>query len=176
MASLNDLNDLLIEQLKDLYNAEGQLTKALPKMAKAATNAELKQAFQNHLAETEEHINRLEQVFESIGEKAKGKTCAAMKGLIEEAKELLEEDAEPEVLDAGLIAAAQRVEHYEIAGYGTVRTWAESLGHGEAAKLLQKTLDEEGKTDKLLTQIAESHVNQMAEDAGDDEEGEEDDE
>jgi ferritin-like metal-binding protein YciE len=166
MVALNDLNDLLIDQLKDLYNAEGQLTKALPKMAKAASNPELKQAFENHLAQTEEHVNRLEQVFESLGEKAKGKTCAAMKGLIEEAKELLGEDAQPEVLDAGLIAAAQRVEHYEIAGYGTVRTYAESLGHSEAARLLQQTLDEEGSTDKLLTKIAESHVNQMAENAG----------
>jgi ferritin-like metal-binding protein YciE len=170
MVALNDLNDLLIDQLKDLYNAEGQLTKALPKMAKAATNPELKQAFENHLAQTEEHVNRLEQVFESIGEKAKGKTCAAMKGLIEEAKELLDEDARPEVLDAGLIAAAQRVEHYEIAGYGTVRTYCESLGHTEAARLLQQTLDEEGNTDKLLTKIAESHVNQMAENAGSDDE------
>jgi ferritin-like metal-binding protein YciE len=177
MVALNDLNDLLVDQLKDLYNAEGQLTKALPKMAKAATNPELKQAFEKHLAETEEHVSRLEQVFEAIGEKAKGKTCAAMKGLIEEAKELLDEDAEPEVLDAGLIAAAQRVEHYEIAGYGTVRTYAESLGHTEAARLLQQTLDEEGKTDKLLTQIAESHVNQMAENAsGEDEEEEMDEE
>jgi ferritin-like metal-binding protein YciE len=173
MAELMDLNDLLVEQLKDLYNAEGQLLKALPKMAKAATNEELKQAFENHLAETEEHISRLEQVFESIGEKAKGKTCAAMKGLVEEGKEIMEEDASDEVLDAGLIAAAQRIEHYEIAGYGTVRTWAESLGHSEAAKLLQQTLDEEGKTDKLLTEIAESHVNQMAEDAGGEEEEDE---
>jgi ferritin-like metal-binding protein YciE len=170
MVALNDLNDLLLDQLKDLYNAEGQLTKALPKMAKAATNPELKQAFEKHLAQTEEHVSRLEQVFEALGEKVKGKTCAAMKGLIEEAKELLEEDAEPEVLDAGLIAAAQRVEHYEIAGYGTVRTYAESLGHSEAAKLLQRTLDEEGDTDKLLTKIAESHVNAMAESASDDEE------
>jgi len=174
MVALNDLNDLLIDQLKDLYNAEGQLTKALPKMAKAATNPELKKAFETHLAETQEHVSRLEQVFETLGERAKGKTCAAMKGLIEEGKEIMDEDATPEVLDAGLIAAAQRVEHYEIAGYGTVRTYAETLGHSEAAKLLQQTLEEEGKTDKLLTQIAESHVNRMAEMGA--EEGEEEEE
>jgi ferritin-like metal-binding protein YciE len=170
MVALNDLNDLLVEQLKDLYNAEAQLTKALPKMAKAATSPELKQAFQTHLAETEEHINRLEQVFEELGESAKGKTCKAMKGLVEEAKEAIEEEAEDSVKDAALIAAAQRVEHYEIAGYGTVRTYAKMLGQDQAAKLLQQTLDEEGKTDKLLTQLAEACINQMAEEGGDEEE------
>jgi ferritin-like metal-binding protein YciE len=163
MVALNNLNDLLIDQLKDIYNAEAQLTKALPKMAKAATNPELKEAFETHLAQTEEHISRLEQVFESLGEKAKGKTCAAMKGLIEEGSEVIKEDAEPSVKDAALIAAAQRVEHYEIAAYGTVRAYAERLGQKEAVKLLDKTLKEEGETDKLLTQIAESHVNEMAE-------------
>jgi ferritin-like metal-binding protein YciE len=172
MVALNDLNDLLVDQLKDLYNAEGQLTKALPKMAKKATNPELKQAFEKHLLETQEHVNRLEQVFEALGEKAKGKTCHAMKGLIEEAQEVLSEDAEDAVRDAALIAAAQRVEHYEIAGYGTVRTYAETLGHKEAARLLQQTLDEEGKTDKLLTQLAESCVNLIAEQGGDEEEEE----
>lgn len=170
MVALNDLNDLLVDQLKDLYNAEGQLTKALPKMAKKATNPELKKAFETHLAETQQQISRLEQVFEALGEKPKGKTCHAMKGLIEEAQEVLSEDAEDAVRDAALIAAAQRVEHYEIAGYGTVRTYAESLGHKEAARLLQQTLDEEGKTDKLLTQIAETCVNQIAEMGGDEEE------
>jgi len=173
MVALNDLNDLLIEQLQDLYNAEGQLTKALPKMAKAATNKELKQAFTKHLAQTQEHVSRLERVFESLGEKAKGKTCHAMKGLIEEGAETISEDAEDAVRDAALIAAAQRVEHYEIAGYGTVRTYAESLGHKEAAALLQKTLDEEGETDKLLTQIAETCVNELAEMGAGDEEGDE---
>jgi ferritin-like metal-binding protein YciE len=170
MVALNDLNDLLVDQLKDLYNAESQLTKALPKMAKKATNPDLKKAFETHLAETQNQISRLEQVFEALGEKPKGKTCHAMKGLIEEAQEVLSEDAEDAVRDAALIAAAQRVEHYEIAGYGTVRTYAESLGHTQAAKLLQQTLDEEGKTDKLLTQLAENCVNQIAEQGGEEEE------
>jgi ferritin-like metal-binding protein YciE len=169
MVALNDLNDLLIDQLKDLYNAEGQLTKALPKMAKAASNPELKQAFEKHLAQTQEHVSRLEKVFESLGEKAKGKTCHAMKGLIEEGSEVISEDASDTVKDAALIAAAQRVEHYEIAGYGTVRTYAQTLGHKEAAQLLQKTLDEEGETDKLLTKLAETCVNQLAEEGGDEE-------
>jgi ferritin-like metal-binding protein YciE len=176
MVALNDLNDLLIDQLKDLYNAEGQLTKALPKMAKAAKNPELKQAFQKHLEQTQEHVNRLERVFEVLGETARGKTCQAMKGLIEEGKEIIEEDADPDVRDAGLIAAAQRVEHYEIAGYGTVRTYAQTLGHEEAASLLQQTLDEEGETDKLLTKIAETTVNQMAEQHAGGGDGEEEDE
>lgn len=162
MVALNDLNDLLIDQLRDIYNAESQLTKALPKMAKAATNPELREAFETHLKQTEEHVNRLEQVFESLGEKAKGKTCAAMKGLVEEGAEAIKEDAEANVKDAALIAAAQRVEHYEIAAYGTVRTYAQQLGHKAAAALLDKTLQEEGDTDKLLTKIAESHVNKMA--------------
>jgi len=173
MVALTNLDDLLEDQLKDLYNAEGQLLKALPKMAKAANEPELKQAFERHTEETREHINRLEQVFEAIGAKPKGKTCLAMKGLIEEAQEVLQEDAEPAVRDAALIAAAQRVEHYEIAGYGTVRTYAKTLGHDDAAKLLQKTLDEEGRTDKMLTQLAETCVNQAAEMGGEEEEEEE---
>jgi ferritin-like metal-binding protein YciE len=163
MVAMNNLQDLLIEQLQDLYNAEGQLVKALPKMAKAATNPDLKQAFQKHLAQTEEHVSRLERVFEALGEKAKGKTCHGMKGLIEEGNEAIKEEAEDAVRDAALIAAAQRVEHYEIAGYGCVRTYAESLGQTEAAQLLQQTLEEEGETDKLLTQIAECCVNEAAE-------------
>jgi len=171
MVALNNLEDLLIDQLKDLYNAEAQLTKALPKMAKAATNPELKQAFQKHLSQTQEHVSRLEQVFESLGAKAKGKTCYAMKGLVEEGAEAISEDATDSVRDAALIAAAQRVEHYEIAGYGTVRTYAESLGHKEAASILQQTLDEEGETNKLLTELAESCVNELAE-MGVDEESE----
>jgi ferritin-like metal-binding protein YciE len=164
MATLENLNDLLIEQLKDIYNAESQLTKALPKMAKASTNPELRKAFEKHLIQTEEHVRRLEQVFESLDETPKGKTCAAMKGLIEEGSETIKEKAEANVKDAALIAAAQRVEHYEIAAYGTVRAYARQLGHKAAAQLLDKTLQEEGDTDKLLTQIAESHINKMAED------------
>jgi ferritin-like metal-binding protein YciE len=164
MAELENLNDLLIDQLKDIYNAESQLTKALPKMAKAATNPELRQAFQKHLAQTEEHVRRLEQVFESLDEKPKGKTCHAMKGLVEEGAEAIKADAEANVKDAALIAAAQRVEHYEIAAYGTVRAYARQLGHKSAAQLLDRTLQEEGDTDKLLTKIAESHINKMAQD------------
>lgn len=164
---MQDLEDLFVDQLRDLYNAEKQLTKALPKMAKKASDDQLKQAFTQHLEQTEEHVERLEQILEKLGKRASGKTCKAMQGLIEEGKELMEEDAEPEVLDAGLIAAAQRVEHYEIAGYGTVRAYAKLLGNNDAAKLLQKTLDEEGDTDKKLTQLAESTINLEAEQGAD---------
>jgi ferritin-like metal-binding protein YciE len=164
---MQDLEDLFVDQLRDLYNAEKQLTKALPKMAKKASDDQLKQAFTQHLEQTEEHVQRLEQILEKLGKRASGKTCKAMQGLIEEGKELMEEDAEPEVLDAGLIAAAQRVEHYEIAGYGTVRAYAKLLGNNDAAKLLQKTLDEEGDTDKKLTQLAESTINIEAEQGAD---------
>ena len=160
---LNSLQDLFIEDLKDLYNAETQLTKALPKMAKAATNPDLKQAFQTHLQETEGHVQRLEQIFEELDESPKGKKCKAMEGLIEEGEELMEEDAEPEVMDAGLIGAAQKVEHYEIAGYGTVRTYAQLLGNEEAASLLQQTLDEEGMTNKKLNDLAMQCINVEAE-------------
>jgi ferritin-like metal-binding protein YciE len=156
---MESLQDLFVDQLKDLYNAENQLIKALPKMAKAASNPELQQAFTTHLEETRKHAERIEQVLEKMGEKAKGKKCKAMEGLIEEGKEMMEEDADPEVMDAGLIAAAQRVEHYEIAGYGCVRTYAKLLGNEQAAKVLQQTLDEEGKTDKMLTDLAESVIN-----------------
>jgi len=160
---MHSLQDLMVDQLKDLYNAEGQLIKALPKMAKAASNPQLQQAFTTHLEQTKGHVERLEQVFQTIGQPAKGKTCKAMKGLIEEGKEMIGEDAEPEVMDAGLIAAAQRIEHYEMAGYGCVRTYAAMLGNKQAAKLLQQTLDEEGKTDKLLTDLAERVINVEAE-------------
>jgi len=160
---LNSLQDLFVEDLKDLYSAETQLTKALPKMAKAATDPDLKQAFQTHLAETEVQIERLEKILEELDESPKGKKCKAMEGLIEEGKELMDEDAEPEVLDAGLIGAAQKVEHYEIAGYGTVRTYAQMLGNDEAARLLQQTLDEEGMTDKKLTKLAMQCINVEAE-------------
>jgi ferritin-like metal-binding protein YciE len=159
-----------VDELKDLYSAEKQLVKALPKMAKNASNPELKEAFTNHLQETEGHVERLEQIFEMLGERAGGKKCKGMEGLIEEAKELLEEDATEEVLDAGLISKAQHVEHYEIAGYGTVRTYARQLGLDDQAELLQETLDEEGKTDELLTQLAESSVNLEAEQGSEEEE------
>ena len=162
MAKLNTLQELLVEELKDLYDAEHQLTKALPKMEKAATNPQLQKAFNSHLAETEGHITRLEQVFESLGEKPTRKTCKAMKGLVEEGSEVIEENAASEVKDAALIASAQRVEHYEIAGYGAARTFAQTLGLNDAARLLQQTLDEEGNADKKLTQIAESRVNEQA--------------
>jgi ferritin-like metal-binding protein YciE len=139
-------------------------------MVKNATNPELKEAFSNHLDETEGHVQRLEKIFQMLGEKAGGKKCKGMEGLIEEAKELLEEDAAEEVLDAGLISKAQHVEHYEMAGYGTVRTYAEQLGFSDQAKLLQQTLDEEGKANELLTQIAESSVNLDAETGSEEEE------
>ena len=167
---MESLKELYVEELKDLYSAEKQLVKALPKMAKNATNSELKQAFTDHLQETEGHVERLEQIFEMLGERAGGKKCKGMEGLIEEAKELLEEDASEEVLDAGMISKAQHVEHYEMAGYGSVRTYARQLGLDEQADLLQQTLDEEAKADELLTQIAESSVNLDAEEGSEEEE------
>lgn len=160
---LKTLRDLYIEQLQDLYSAENQLVKALPKMEKAASHPELKQAFQTHLAETERQVQRLEQIFQNLGEKPGGQTCKGMQGLIAEGEEMIKMKGDPSAIDAGLIAAAQRVEHYEIAGYGCVRTYANQLGDQQNAELLQLTLDEEGKTDKLLTQIAESVVNIEAE-------------
>jgi ferritin-like metal-binding protein YciE len=167
--SLGTLNDLLVEELKDLYSAENQLLKALPRMAKAASDPALKAAFEEHLEVTRTQVERLDAVFEQIGAKAKGKKCVAMEGLIAEAKELLEEEADPAVLDAALIAAAQKVEHYEMAGYGCVRTYARLLGYEEAAELLQATLDEEGEADKKLTGLAESVINVEAEHAYGDE-------
>jgi len=152
---MESLQELFISELKDLYSAEKQLLKALPRMAKACESDELRQGFEDHLAETEGQVERLEQIFDELGVSPRGKKCVGMEGLIEEGKELMEEDAEPEVLDAGLISAAQKVEHYEIAGYGTARTYAELLGYDNAAKLLQETLDEEGATDKKLTAMAE---------------------
>lgn len=159
---LNDLQSLLVHELKDLHSAEKQLTRALPKMAKAAASDELRAAFEEHLEQTRGHVERLEKIFEELEASPRGPKCEAMEGLIEEGKELMEEDAAPEVLDAALICAAQRVEHYEIAGYGCARTLAQTLGMKSAAKLLQQTLDEEGQADKKLTDIAESSVNQMA--------------
>jgi ferritin-like metal-binding protein YciE len=160
---LNTLQDLLIEELQDIYNAENQIIKALPKMAKAASAPQLQQAFEEHLQQTRTHVERLERVFEQFGEKAKGKTCKGMQGLLTEGEEMIKEKADPAVRDAGLISAAQRVEHYEMAAYGTVRTYARQLGQQQAAKLLQQTLDEEGTTDKKLTQLAESLINLEAE-------------
>lgn len=163
--SMDSLKDLYIDELKDLYNAENQLLKALPKMAKKAAAPELKRAFQDHLAQTEGHVSRLEKIFKGLGEKPTGKTCKAMKGLVEEGKEVIDEDGDDSVLDAALIGAAQRVEHYEIAGYGVVRTFASLLGEEDAMGLLQRTLNEEAEADKKLTKLAESVVNVEASEA-----------
>ncbi len=163
---LDSLRTLWIEEMRDLYNAENQLLKALPKMAKRASAPELKEAFTSHLEETRTHVERLEEIFTKLGKKPSGKTCKAMKGLVEEGSEMMEEDGPAPVIDAGLIAAAQRVEHYEMAGYGVVRTFASILGEDEAQELLQETLDEEGAADEKLTEIAESVVNEDAEDEG----------
>jgi ferritin-like metal-binding protein YciE len=159
---LDTLKTLYINELRDLYNAESQLVKALPKMAKGASSEELQDAFQKHLEQTKTHVERLEEVFEEIGEKPKGKTCKAMKGLIEEGSEILQEDGEESVLDAGIIVAAQKVEHYEIAGYGSVRTFAQILGKDRSAELLQTTLDEESEANELLNKLAEDIVNPEA--------------
>ncbi|SRR6266704_4976480 len=153
---LETLNELLIEQLQDLYSAETQIIEALPKMAEAASSPELKRAFQEHLRQTEGQVERLEQCFEQLDAEAEGNECKGMKGLLEEGEDLMDEDAEPEVLDAGLIAAAQRVEHYEIAGYGCARTYAQLLDLKEVANFLQQTLNEEKETDQKLTELAES--------------------
>ena len=159
---LNTLEDLFIQQLRDLYDAENQLVKALPKMAKTAASPQLKQAFTSHLEETKHHVERLEQIFKTLGKKATGQKCAAMKGLVEEGSEMISEWGSDEVRDAGLIACAQRVEHYEMAGYGCVRTWARQLGKDDAAQLLDETLREEKACDQKLNSIAESMVNQEA--------------
>ena len=159
---LKTLQDLFIDVLKDTYDAEHQITKALPKLAKAAHNSELKSAFENHLKQTENHIKRLETVFESQGKKATRKTCKGMQGLLEEGSEMSKEEGEPEVLDAGLIAAAQKVEHYEISAYGTLIAYANLLGMDSASKTLKQTLDEEKAADAKLTSVAESTVNIQA--------------
>ena len=153
------LRDLYLDELKDVYNAEKQLVRALPKMAKSSSHDELRTAYEDHLTVTEEHVLRLETIFDDIGEPAPAKKCLGMEGLIAEGQEMMEEDMEPEVLDAALISAAQRVEHYEIAAYGTLRTYARQLGYDNHAQLLQQSLDEEGAADKLLTVIAVSTVN-----------------
>ena len=154
------LHDLFLDELKDIYDAEHQITKALPKMIKAATSPELKDAFQTHLEQTEGQIARLEQAFELLGEKADRKTCKAMKGLVAEGEDLISEHEASPLLDSGMIGSAQRIEHYEIAAYGTSRAYAEAMGHTEVADLLQQTLDEEKETDELLTSIG-VEINEM---------------
>ena len=163
---LDSLETLYVEELRDIYDAENQLVKALPKMAKHAFSSRLRQAFQEHLEQTKSHVNRLEQIFENLDESPKGKTCKGMKGLIAEGSEMVNARGDEGAVDAGLIAAAQRVEHYEIAAYGTARTFASTLGKTEDADLLQQTLDEEGETDKRLSALAEESINPRAEMAG----------
>jgi ferritin-like metal-binding protein YciE len=159
---MKKLEDLFLHLLKDVYHAEKQILRALPKMAKSAESEELRKAFETHREETEQQVERLEQVFEIMGRKARGEPCEAIQGLVEEAKEVMEEAEDPDVMDAGLLAAAQAVEHYEIARYGTLRAWAEELGKQDAAKLLQETLDEEKKTDQLLSELAVARLNREA--------------
>lgn len=165
----DSLRQLYIDELRDLYNAETQLTKALPKMAKASSNSELRQAFEEHLRQTSEQVSRLEQIFEMLGEKPTGKKCLGMEGLVKEGSETMKEDYEGSVMDAALIGAAQRVEHYEIAGYGTVREFAQLLEEDEHVSLLEETLEEEKQTDEKLTQLAEQ-INSQAQEGGEEEE------
>jgi ferritin-like metal-binding protein YciE len=167
---MSNLQDLLVENLKDLYSAETQLLKALPKVAKKVENEQLREALTMHVKETEQQVKRLEQVLGKMGEKPGGKKCHGMEGLIEEAKEMMEEDADPDVLDAGLIVDCQKVEHYEIAGYGSAVTFAKLLGDEESARLLAQTLDEEERADKKLTEIAENSINIEAASGADDDE------
>src|SRR5260221_6003682 len=163
---INSLRDVFVHELKDLYSAEKQLIKALPKMAKAAANEDLSAGFEEHLQQTEEHVNRLEKILKDLGETTRAEKCKAMEGLIEEGEKVIDEDGVPEVIDALLISSAQRVQHYQIAGYGSARTFAELLGENDAAELLQQTLDEEAETDEKLTRLAESAVNPKAQTAG----------
>ena len=162
----NSLRDLYVAELRDLYNAETQLVKALPKMAKASSNAELRQGFEEHLRQTSEHVSRLEQIFDMLGEKPTGKKCLGMEGLVKEGAETMKEDYEDALMDAAIIGAAQRVEHYEIAGYGTVRAFAELLGENEHVPLLEQTLEEEKQTDDKLTQLAEQVNSEASEQSG----------
>jgi len=159
---LETMRELLLDELQDLYSAETQITKALPKMAKTSSSSELRHAFESHLKETEGHVQRLEKIFKHLQESSKGKTCEGMKGLLKEGEERIKEGGEPEVVDAGLISAAQRVEHYEIAAYGSARTYAELLNEPEIAKLLDQTLEEEKAADQKLTKISNG-VNKKAE-------------
>jgi ferritin-like metal-binding protein YciE len=170
--SLETLQDLLVHELKDLYSAERQLVQALPKMAKAASSDELRTAFEDHLAQTQEQVVRIETIMESFGESPKGQKCAGMEGLLEEGKNFLKEEADEDVMDAGIIASAQKVEHYEIASYGAVVEYARVLGHTEAQQLLEQTLEEEKAADELLTRLAEGGINALAENGTDDEEEE----
>lgn len=161
------MRQLYIDELRDLYNAETQLVKALPKMAKASSNAELRQGFEEHLRQTSEHVSRLEQIFEMLDEKPTGKKCLGMEGLVKEGAETMKEDYEDTVMDTAIIGAAQRVEHYEIAGYGTVRALAELMGEDEHVTLLEQTLEEEKQTDEKLTQLA-GNINSQAAETGND--------
>ena len=162
MAESGTLHDAFLDELRDAYDAEKQLTKALPKMAKAATSAVLRDAFEAHLEETRGHIDRLEQVMQGLGEKVRGKHCDGIEGIIEEGKAVMEEDFDETTMDACLIAAGQRAEHYEMAAYGTLVAWAKAMGHTDAAELLQETLDEEKAADEKLTSLAEAGINQEA--------------
>jgi len=173
MATTSTLHDAFIDELRDVYDAEKQLTKALPKMAKAASTPQLRQAFESHLTETQGQIERLERVFASLEEKARGKHCDGIAGIIEEGKSVMAEDFDDTTMDACLIAAGQRAEHYEMAAYGTLVAWAEAMGHSEAATLLQQTLDEEKATDKKLSDLAEGGINESAASAAHPDESEE---
>jgi ferritin-like metal-binding protein YciE len=163
---VGSLEKLYVDQLRDIYDAENQLVRAIPKMAKAATSPELRAAFEDHLEKTRGHVRRLDEIFQSLGHPSKGKSCKAMIGLIEEGDEILKGDIDASLKDAGLIAAAQKVEHYEIASYGTLRTFAEYRGDHQAAQSLQKTLDEEYEADKTLTKVAQSQINAQAAEQG----------
>jgi ferritin-like metal-binding protein YciE len=159
---MESLTDLYLEQLRDLYSAENQLVEALPKMAEAAHSSDLKKGFNDHLRQTKEHVTRLERIFKALNEDPEGTTCKAMKGLIKEGEEMVKAKGDPDVVDAGLIACAQRVEHYEIAAYGTVRAYSKALNRADALALIEKTLQEEKEADHKLTQLAESHINSDA--------------
>jgi len=173
MAEAGTLHDAFLDELRDAYDAEKQLTKALPKLAKAASDPKLRQAFEAHLRETQGHVTRLEQVFERLDEKVRGKHCDGIAGIIEEGKSVMEEDFDDTTMDACLIAAGQRAEHYEMAAYGTLIAWAQAMGHTEAAKLLRQTFDEEKAADKKLSGLAEGGINQSAADAAHPDEDEE---
>jgi len=176
MAEAGTLHDAFLDELRDVYDAEKQLTKALPKLAKAAASGELRSAFEQHLGETQEHVTRLEQVFASLDEKVRGKHCDGIAGIIDEGKAIMDEDFDDSTMDACLIAAGQRAEHYEMAAYGTLVAWAKAMGHTEAADLLEQTLEEEKATDEKLTALAESGINQEAADAAHPEQDEDEEE
>ncbi|MDB6016017.1 MAG: ferritin-like protein [Pedosphaera sp.] len=162
METINSLDAIFLQEIKDLYSAEKQLTKALPKVAKKASSPELKSAIEEHLHQTEGHVNRLEEVFRILGQPPKARTCAAMKGILEEASEIMSQKADPSVLDAALVGAAQKVEHYEIASYGTIVQWAKEMGREDIKNLLGQTLDEEEKADQKLTELATTSINRKA--------------